>query len=305
MLKMSSLEDILFFIQAGRASSLSEAARRLDVSPAAASASLKRLEADLGVKLMVRSTRNLRLTAEGEAFLEQCGQGLALIQNARESLMAGRDVIGGQVQLSLPSDLGRQMVLRWLHEFRQRYPKVQLRLQLSDRLASMHREPVDVVLRYGEPSDSSLVALPVTLKNRRVVCASPAYLRQHGTPDHPEDLRQHACLCFQLSERVHNRWRFTQGNKTCTVEVSGPIVSDDGDAVRQLALLGEGVVYKSYLDVAQDLAQGRLVALCPDWETEPAPLYLACTDRSQLRPVVKLLREFLTTRLQTVGTTAR
>lgn len=298
---MSALEDIQFFVQAGRAASLSEAARRLDVSPAAASASLKRLEADLGVKLMVRSTRNLRLTPEGEAFLAQCAQGLELVHNARESLMAGRDVIGGQVQLSLPSDLGRQMVLSWLHEFRQQHPKVQLRLQLSDRLASMHREPVDVVLRYGEPSDSSLVALPIIPKNRRVLCASPAYLRQHSVPNHPEDLRNHACLCFQLSERIHNRWRFTQRGNTCSVEVSGPIVSDDGDAVRQLALLGEGIVYKSHLDVAQDLAQGRLVALCPDWQTEPAPLYLACTDRSQLRPVVKLLREFLMARLQTIG----
>ncbi|MFO6419922.1 LysR family transcriptional regulator [Hylemonella sp. W303a] len=297
---MSLLEDIDFFVQAGRANSLSEVARRLDVSPAAASASLKRLEAELGTKLMVRSTRNLRLTHDGELFLAQCAQGLELIQSARESLLAGRDIIGGQVQLSLPSDLGRQLVLPWLHAFRQKYPGVHLRLQLSDRLAGIYREHVDVVLRYGEPSDSSLISLPVAPKNRRVLCASPSYVRQHGAPRTPEELRHHACLCFQLSDRIHNRWQFERRGLATTVEVTGPIVSDDGDAVRQLALLGEGIVYKSNLDVAHDLSKGRLVALCTDWRGEPAPLYLACADRSQLRPVVKLLREFLIERLQTL-----
>jgi DNA-binding transcriptional LysR family regulator len=298
---MSLLEDIGFFVQVGRANSLSEAARRLDMSPAAASASLKRLEAELGTKLMVRSTRNLRLTHDGEAFLDQCTQGLELIHSARESLLAGGNIIGGHVQLSLPSDLGRQLVLPWLHAFRQQHPGVQLRLQLSDRLASMHREPVDVVLRYGVPADSSLVTLPVAPNNRRVLCASPAYIRQHGAPQTPDDLRKHACLCFQLNDRIHNRWRFDRPGQSVSVEVAGPIVSDDGDAVRQLTLLGEGIAYKSHLDVAQDLSAGRLLALCPDWRGESAPLYLACADRSQLRPVVKLLREYLIEQLQALA----
>ena len=218
---MSYLEDIQFFVQAARASSLSEAARRLDISPAAASASLKRLEAELGIKLMVRSTRSLRLTQEAEAFLEQCTQGLELLHNARESLMSGHDVIGGLVQMSFPSDIGRQRGLVWLHEFRKKYPNVQLRLQLSDRLASLYREPIDVALRYGEPSDSSLVALPIAPENRRVLCAAPAYVRQHGAPEHPNDLRHHACLCFQLSDRIHNCWQFMRKKESVTVEVSG------------------------------------------------------------------------------------
>ena len=301
---MSHLQDIQFFVLAAGVNSLSEAARRLDVSPAAASATLKRLEAELGTKLMVRSTRNLRLTHDGEAFLAQCAQGLALIQQARDALLAGRDVIAGQVQLSLPSDLGRHVVLPWLHAFRQMHPAVQWRLQLSDRLASLHREPVDVVLRYGEPEDSTLVALPIAPDNRRVLCASPLYVQRHGAPQSPQELTQHPCLCFELGGRIHNRWRFERRGRSQHVDVQGPIVSDDGAAVRQLALLGEGIAYKSYLDVASDLASGELLALCQDWQGEAAPLYLACADRSQLRPVVKCLREFLTKQLQTLAQTA-
>lgn len=295
---MSHLEDIRFFVQAARFSSLSEAARRMDVSSAAASATLKRLEAELGLKLMVRTTRNLRLTQAGEVFLTQCAQGLQLIQQAREHLQQDHSSIAGVVQISLPSNLGRQVVLPLLRDFRQRYPKVELRIQLTDRLVEMHREPIDVVLRYGKPADSSLVALPIAQHNRRVLCATPAYLNKFGTPLAPVDLRQHACLCFQLSGRIYNRWTFDRGGRTEVIEVSGPIVSDDGDAIRLFGLMGEGIIYKSAIDVMDDVKQGLLIPLCTDWQGEAVPLYLACADRSQLRPVVKLLREFLMQRLQ-------
>ncbi len=298
---MNPLHDLQFFVRAGRAASLSEAARALGVTPAAASAAVKRLEAELGVKLFVRSTRSLRLTTEGQGFLQQCEQGLEIIANARESLMAGRDVIRGRVQLSMPSDLGRNLVLGWLHDFRARYPEVDLHLQLSDRIAGIYREQVDVALRYGEPPDSNLIALPVAPDNRRTLCAAPRYLKAHGTPKTPRDLAGHNCLCFMLSERPHNRWSFSRGKEQLTVEVSGNVQCDDGDAVRRLAVMGEGIAYKSQLDVAEDLRRGTLVPLCVDWQGELAPLYLACADRSQLRPVVRLLREFLVERLAPIG----
>jgi len=295
--RTSPLGDLHFFVRAGRAASLSEAARALGVTPAAASAAVKRLEAGLGVKLFVRSTRNLRLTSEGMQFLQQCEQGLEIISNARESLMAGRDVIRGRVQLSMPSDLGRNVLLPWLHEFRRRYPEVDLRLQVSDRLAGIYREQVDVALRYGEPADSSLVALPIAPKNRRALCASPRYVKAHGAPRTPRELKDHNCLCFMLNERLHDKWSFTRGKESVSVTVAGSVQCDDGDAVRRLALMGEGIVYKSALDVADDLKRGALVRLCEDWRTEPSPLYLACADRGQLRPVVRLLREFLIERI--------
>lgn len=290
---MTALADLEFFLRAGRASSISEASRAAGVTPAAGSAAVKRLEAQLGTKLFVRSTRSLRLTVEGAAFLQQCEQGLEIIKNARESLMAGRDAIRGCVQMSVPSDLGRNLVLGWLHQFRKRYSDVEIRLQVSDRVAGIHREQVDVALRYGEPRDSSLIALDVAPHNRRILCAATSYVKSFGAPQSPQELRQHNCLCFQLSDKNHNRWTFTRGKEQETVLVRGLVQSDDGEVIRRLAVMGEGIAYKSGLDVLDDLRRGNLVALCTDWQGEPAPLHLTCADRSQLRPVVRLLREFL------------
>jgi len=217
---------------------------------------------------------------------------------AREKLQAGRQVMHGRIQLSLPSDLGRNQVLTWLHEFRAIHPQVTLGLQFSDRIAEVYREQVDVALRYGEPKDSNLVALPIAPHNQRVLCASPAYVAQHGRPQQPKDLKHHNCLSFMLSDRNHDTWQFAQGNNKVSVRVSGTIQCDDGDAVRQLARMGAGIAYKSRLDVHEDLKQGALVALCEDWQGEPAPLYMACPDRSQLRPPVLALRTFLIEKMQ-------
>lgn len=295
------LDDLKFFIRAGRAASLSEAARALGVTPAAASATVKRLESSLGVKLFIRSTRNLRLTTDGLDFLTQCEQGLEIITNACESLTAGQDLIRGQVQLSMPSDLGRNLVLGWLYEFRQLHPNIDLRLQVSDHLADLYREQVDVALRYGEPLDSSLVALPVMPNNRRILCAAPHYLRTYGIPKTPLDLKSHNCLCFMLSDRSHNKWSFSRNNENITVHVKGSVQCDDGEVVHGLARMGEGIAYKSRLDVVEDLRRGTLVQFCSEWLGESAPLYLTCAHRSQLRPVVRLLREFLVERLNAVS----
>ena len=181
--KMIALGELQFLVRAGRSASLSEAARAMGISPAAGSAMLKRLEAKLGVILFVRSTRNLRPTVDGLVFLEQYEQGLELINGARESLAAGRDVICGCIQLSVPSDLGRHAVLRWLHEFRCRHPEVEFRLQLSDRLAEVYRQQVDIALRHGQPGASGLIALPVAPDSRRVLCASRASMTAGTTPE--------------------------------------------------------------------------------------------------------------------------
>lgn len=272
----------------------------MDMTPQAASAAMKRLERELGVKLFARSTRNLRLTSEGEKFLVGCEAGLGLILSAGESLSAGGGKVSGKIQLSVPSDLGRNLVLPWLCEFRRRHPDVQLRLQVSDRLAGVYREQVDVALCYGEPPDSSMIALPVAPGNVRVLCASPEYIRRHGEPRSPQELARHNCLCFMLGERPHNRWKFRRAGQEIEVKVGGSFLCDDGDAVHTLALLGEGVAYKSLLDVSGDIREGRLLAICRDWQGELAPLSLLGADRDQLRPAVRALREFLIERCREV-----
>ena len=293
---MKMLRDLEIFQRAAASGSLSDAARQLDLTPAAASMALKRLEAELGVPLFVRSTRSLRLTHAGELFLQHCQPALQLMAEGRAALRHADTEIGGVVQLSVPSDLGRNAVLPWLDEFQALHPGVRLRLLLSDRLADIYRQPVDLVLRYGTLPDSALVALPVAADNHRILCASPAYLARAGTPASPAELAGHNCLCFMLGDYVHDRWRFFRGETEEGVAVRGDRLADDGDAVRRWAVAGHGVAYKSALDIAADLRAGRLVRLCRDWAGEPAPLNLVCADRRQISPVVQALRVFLAQR---------
>ncbi|HRD50574.1 MAG: LysR family transcriptional regulator [Candidatus Competibacter sp.] len=291
MLKIKNLHDLEIFVLTAHSGSLSAAARALDLSPAVASAGLKRLEAELGVVLLLRSTRSLRLTAEGERFLPAARLALAGLKDAVEEISTGRQVVRDHLQISMPSDLGRNQMLRWLDEFQARYPEVTLRIQLSDRIADIYRQPVDLAIRYGAPADSALVAVPLLPDNRRVLCAALSYVARHGSPAAPTELSAHNCLRFRLGDEVHEHWRFHRDGQETSVAVSGNRVSDDGDAVRRWAVAGCGIAYKAMLDVAPDLMAGRLVRLCPDWDGETAPLALMCADRRQLSPTVILLRD--------------
>lgn len=293
---MLRLDDLQLFVRTAETGSLSAAARLLAISPAVASAALKRLERQLQVRLFARSTRSLRLTPEGEAYLAHARLALQSLEEGRQQLAGSKLGISGLLQLSAPSDFGRNTLLPWLDEFQCAHPQVQLRLLLGDRVSDLFREPVDIALRYGAPEDSSLVALPVAAANRRVLCASPDYLARHGEPQSIEALAEHNCLLFMLGGRAHEHWRFQIGGREQSVSVGGDRLSDDADVVRRWAVAGAGLVYKSWLDVAGDVRAGRLRVLLPQSRGEAAPLNLICAHRAQLSKPVHLLREFVQAR---------
>lgn len=298
---MKALQDLDIFVRTVDTGSLSATARQLDLTPAAASAALKRLEVELGIALFVRSTRSLRLTEQGQRFLEDCRPALDTLRQAAQQISEGNQAMQGILKLSAPSDFGRNVLLPWLDEFQDLHEQVEIRLQLSDRMANVYSEPVDAAFRYGKPPDSSLVALPLAPSIRRVLCASPAYLAKRGIPTTPHDLAIHDCLCFMFAEDIHNRWRFSDGdNSEITVRVRSVNVSNDGDVVRHWALRGKGIAYKAWFDVAQDLAEGRLQRLCPDWTTEAAPLFMVLPSRRQLTPLMRALRDFISIRLDRI-----
>ena len=293
---MLRFDDLHLFVTTAQEGSLSAAARLLDISPAVASAALKRLEQQLQTRLFARSTRSLRLTSEGEAFLLHARQAVQSLEAGRQQLLGQKDGISGPLQLSAPSDFGRNTLLPWLDAFQRQHPQVHLRLLLGDRVADLFREPVDIALRYGQPEDSSLVALPLAPGNRRVLCAAPDYLQRHGEPQCVEQLSEHNCLVYMLGGRVHERWRFRDDEGERSLQVTGDRLSDDADVVRRWAVAGVGVVYKSWLDVAGDVHAGRLKVLMPHLLGEATPLNLVCTHRAQLSKPVHLLREFVQAR---------
>lgn len=302
-MKVKYLADLELFVRAAELGSLTAAANSMDLSPAVASTSLKRLEADLQALLFVRTTRSMRLTLEGERFLARCRPMLAGLNDAEQELASGQSVVSGTLQLTMPSDLGRNVLLRWIDEFQRNYPALRLRIQMSDRIANVFKQPIDLAIRYGIPPDSSMVALPLVADNWRVLCAAPSYISRHPPLQHPRELVHHNCLFYMLGDTLYNQWRFFQGDEQFDIEVDGNRVADDSDAVRRWAIDGHGICYRSRIDVAQDIAAGRLQVLCADWRGEAAPLYLVCADRKQLTPTVRLLREHLALRFKQFSST--
>ena len=292
---MLRLDDLQVFVRTADRGSLSAAAREIGISPALASAAVKRLEGELGLRLFVRTTRSLSLTAEGTQYIEPAREALRLLRAGGDALAAGKDSFGGTLKIAMPSDLGRNLLLGWLDAFQRRHPKLHYQLSVSDRLADMVRQQVDVAIRYGEQDDSSLIAMPIAPANDRVLVASPAYLQEHGPVLSLDDLQRHNCLRFALEDGMHDRWTFYRlpQREQVSVQVSGNRSADDADLVRRWAVAGLGVAYKSRLDLHEDLAAGRLQALLPEVAGEAAPLHLVCMHRAQVTPVVLQLRDFL------------
>lgn len=290
---MRNLQDLRIFLETARLGSLSACARQMNTTPAVTSAAVKRLEAELDTLLFIRSTRNLRLTEQGERFFPFCQEAVTLFEEGFAQLREQSQELQGQIRLSAPSDLGRNLLLPWLDAFMEKHPKLQLRLHLSDSPADLYRQAVDVAVRYGAPRDSSLIAVPLAPKNHAILCASPEYLQQHGHPKKPQDLTQHNCLCLGHNNTLLTRWTFTQGSKTIHVSVTGNRDSKDGDAIRRWAVAGKGIARKSKLDVIHELHAGTLLEIDTGWQTENYPLNLICAERRLISPAVRALKQHL------------
>lgn len=298
ILKMIRLDDLNVFVRTADCGSLSGAARQLAISPALASAALKRLEDALGRRLLARTTRTLRLTEEGEHYLRHAREALRLLQEGQQALQQGQDTPGGLLKIAMPSDLGRNMLVGWLDQFQARYPRVSFQLSVSDRVSDLYRQPVDLAIRYGRLDDSSLVAMPLAPENRRVLVAAPAYLQRHGPLRSLDGLLQHNCLRFMVDEVIHDRWQFHAGSRVQELQVQGDRSADDADVVRRWAVAGLGIAYKSRIDLGEDLRAGRLQVLLPEVQGEAAPLNMLCMHRQHMTPTVVQLRDFLCERCQ-------
>ncbi|TQT73556.1 LysR family transcriptional regulator, partial [Xanthomonas perforans] len=170
---MVRFDDLALFVRTAALGSFSSAAREADLLPGQASAAVARLERALDLRLFARSTRSLRLTAEGEQYLPYARGVLELLRDGREHVRGADSALQGLLQVTAPSDLGRNVLLPWLTEFRAAHPKLTLRLHLSDQVADLYRAPVDVAFRLGRIDDAEHVALPLAPDNRRVLVAAP------------------------------------------------------------------------------------------------------------------------------------
>ena len=293
---MIRLDDLALFVRSAALGSFSQAAREAGLLPSQASAAIARLERELALRLFARSTRSLRLTDEGKRYLPFAQDALQALREGGEVVRGEDATLAGTLQVAAPSDFGRNVLLPWLGELRRVHPALNIQLLVSDQVSDVFRDPVDVALRYGQMVDASFIALPVAPHNRRVLVAAPDYLARHGRPDALDALADHACLAYRLHGGVYDRWCFPALGGDRLVPVAGALVSDDADVVRRWAVAGEGIAYKSWLDVCGDVVAGRLEVVLPDIPGQTAPLQLVCPHRKGFSPAVKLLHALVTER---------
>lgn len=269
-MKIENIADLRVLLATARHGSLSAAARELEITPAASSAMLKRLEAQLGARLFVRSTRALRLTAEGEMLLSYAQRALELLEEGVSQVGAGTASLSGAIRVAAPPDLARGHLLKLFDAFILQHPAVAISVSISDKLQDLHRDALDLALRYGNPADSQLVARKL-LQTRRIACATPGYFERHGKPSHPQELSKHNCISLHIAGKRETRWYFERLDagkviEHCEVRIDGSRMVNDGALAHDWALLGQGIVYKSALDVHDDLQSGRLVAAFSEWQ---------------------------------------
>ena len=242
--------------------SFSAAARTLGLSPSAVSRTIDRIEARLGVRLLLRSTRALSITAEGQSYLQAARRILADLDDAEQQI-ADQGAPRGRLRVSAALSHGRLCVVPLLGEFAALYPHILVDIALTDTLTDIAGGQADVAVRFGPLADSTLTARKLG-ETRRVIVASPAYLARYGAPLAPEDLHRHNCLNFNF-RRVEPVWPFMRDGRDFALSVKGSIEANNGETLGQLAAIGVGIARVGAFSVAQEIADGRLVPLLEEF----------------------------------------
>jgi len=291
----SRFGDMAVFVAVVRAGSLSGAARALGLTPSAVSRIVARIEARLGVQLLVRTTRTLRLTVEGETYGRAARRILADLDETERGL-ADRGSPSGRVRISAATAHGRLVIVPILAELSERFPHIVIEIDLSDELADVLGGRADVAIRFGPLADSPLTARRLGETGRTVV-AAPSYLARHGTPQRPADLADHNCLDFNF-RRSEPGWPFRDEGRDTILPVRGSVTANNGETLVQLAQRGVGITRVGNFHITEDLAAGRLVPLLEafnpqDREAIHAVFVGGPTMPARVRVVVDFLAETL------------
>lgn len=297
--------ELGFFSAVATAGSLSAAARDLGITTAAVSKRLAQMEARIGMPLVIRTTRRMSLTPEGEVFLEHARRILGEIDDLEQLMTSARGTPSGLLRVNATLGFGRMRVAPVISEYTAMYPDVDVQLQLSADPPPLNEDAFDVCVRFGEPPDARIVAR-LLAPNRRLLCASPKYLREHGVPQVPSDLQRHNCIGIRQGSDAYGVWRLTPlkggaKQRVESVHVRGNLTTNDGEIAVNWALDGHGIVMRAEWDVDRYLRSGRLVQVLPQYATPEASIYAVYLQRHQLSSRIRLFVDFLASRFSEFG----
>ena len=294
---MDKLKAFESFVSVAVKGSLTAAAKAEGVAPAIIGRRLDSLEAHLGVKLLVRTTRRITLTHEGAAFLEDCQRLLADVANAEASVSAGGVKASGHLRITAPAGFGRRHVAPLVPKFLAENPDVSVSLNLSDRVIDLAGEGFDCAVRVGDLPDSSLVSVRMA-DNRRLCVATPAFLQRHGTPQTPQELMRFRCLTLSSDASQTRGWAFRVpnaggGHEVIHLRPSGPMDCSDGQVLHQWCLAGLGIAWRSTWEVEAEVRRGELVPLLEAFAAPPNGIYAVFPQRKHLPLRLRLWIDFI------------
>ncbi|WP_395825692.1 LysR family transcriptional regulator [Collimonas sp.] len=288
---MNLFEAMKVFVKVAEAGSLSGAGRILGLSNPSVTRHIADLETYLGARLLNRSTRRLSLTDTGSAYLERCRQLLADLEQA--TLAAGMHAANpsGVLRINAPVSFSVNHLGRLLPLYAQRYPNVELNVTLSDRIVDLVEEGFDLAIRIGKLQNSSLVMRKLAPAHV-LTCAAPAYLEQHGVPQHPDDLARHACLTYAYT-LPDNEWRLQRDGKVHTVRVGGGFHCNNGDLLLAATLAGSGIIRQPTFIIGDAIRAGKLLPLLTAYHGDPLAVHAVYPSRQHLSAKVRTFVDFL------------
>jgi LysR family transcriptional regulator for bpeEF and oprC len=289
---MEDFSAISTFVRVVDAGSFAAAAQQLGVTPSGASRAVSRLETQLGVRLLFRSTRSLRLTDDGAAFHARCKDILADLKEATEALDVANRKPTGKLRVGISLALGRSAVIPRLADFESRYPDIRLELSMSDSPADLNGEGLDCAIRVGQLEDSNLIARKIGYL-RNVVCAAPDYLQRHGAPQSIEDLKDHRCINYVLPNGHPRQWQFDTPDGPVAVDIDAHMLINDGESVLQAVAAGLGITQMPCLLAACMLEKGMLNLVMTDTASTGKPVWIVYPQRKHLSARVQAFIEWV------------
>ena len=289
---MDTLQNMRAFSCVAEAGSFTAAAAMLDTTTANVSRAVSNLEAHLQTRLLNRTTRRISLTSEGEVYFTHAQRILSDIDEVERLVSSSRAAPKGLLRVNAPLGFGRSYVGPAIAGFVKEYAEVDVQLHLTDRPVSLPDDSIDISIHFGEMPDSRLIARKVAA-NRRVLVASPSYLRTAGMPHFPHDLTQHLCIVLRQNTGAYGHWRLSKGERSETVKVHGKLSTNDGEVALRWALEGHGILMRAEWDVAKYLRSGRLKQVLGDYETPPADIHAVFSERLNLSAKVSCFVDYL------------
>ena len=290
---MKRLADFSIFVTVVKAGTLSEASKVLDVSVASVSKQLSRIERQLGVRLLVRSSRGLKLTDEGRDLYENVKRLLAEFETVVTKVSQASQHPQGTLRISSSIGLGRKHIVPLVSEFADRYPELAVQLNFGEPGADVTSHLVDVAIVLGKPQDSSMVARRL-MGNPCVPCASPRYLERHPIPQEPKDLQRHECLLLDCPGVFKDQWVLEdESGRRLTVRVHGGLITDNSDTLSEWVQEGRGIALKSLRDIQPQLESGELVRLLPRYHAPDLDFYLVYAGRELIPAKTRAFVDFV------------